>query len=338
MKGAAVRRGAVRWIRALVPLVALATVFSASSSVAQTAWKPNKPVELIAPSAAGGGTDTMARLMQKIFQERRLVEVPVNVVNKPGGGGSIALTYLQQHSGDAHILEAVSAVLLTNHIAGRSTLNHRDFTPIALLNSEYVVLAVKSDSPLRSVKDLAARLKQDPGAVSIAVGTSLGGVNHIAMAGVARTAGADPRKLKTVVFKSSAESAVSTLGGHVDVMASSASLVLPHLTSGAMRALAISSPKRVGGALGTVPTLKEQGVDTVVDNFRLIIGPSGLNAAQVAYWDQIMGRLAQTDEWKKDLETHLWENTYMNSRDTGKYLNDEYAQMKSALIELGLAK
>jgi putative tricarboxylic transport membrane protein len=324
--------------RRLLAMLAAAVSMSAATAIAQSAWHPTKTVELIAASAAGGGTDTTARLMQKILQERRLIEVPVNVVNKPGGGGSVALTYLQQHAGDAHFLEVASAVLLTNHIAGRSTFNYSDFTPIALLNSEYVVLAVKADAPMRSVKDLIARLKQDPGALSVAVGTSLGGVNHIAMAGVARATGADARKLKTVVFKSSAESAVATLGGHVDVMASSASLVLPHVKSGAMRILAISSPRRLGGALASAPTLREQGVDTVVDNFRLLIGSSGLSAAQVAYWDEVTARLARSDEWRKDLEANLWENTYMSSRDTRKYLSDEYAEMKKALIDLGLAK
>jgi putative tricarboxylic transport membrane protein len=327
-----------RSARLLTAVAATVLMSAAPAALAQGTWRPAKAVELIAASAAGWGTDTTARLIQKVLQERRLVEVPVNVVNKPGGGGSVALIYLQQHAGDAHYLEVASAVLLTNHIAGRSIFNHNDFTPIALLNSEYVVLAVKADAPLRSVKDVIARLKQDTGALSVAVGTSLGGVNHIAMAGVARAAGADARKLKTVVFKSSAESAVAALGGHVDVMASSASLVLPHVRSGAMRILAIASPKRLGGALASAPTLREQGIDTAVDNFRLLIGPSGLNASQIAYWDEVIGRLARSDEWKKDLEANLWENTYMNSRDTRKYLNDEYADMKQALIELGLAK
>jgi putative tricarboxylic transport membrane protein len=280
----------------------------------------------------------MARLIQRIFQERRLVEMPISVVNKPGGSGSIALAYLQQHSGDAHYVEAVSALLITNHITGRSNLSHNDFTPLALLNSEYVVLAVKADSPLANVKDVVARLKQDATALSFAVGTSLGGANHIAVAGIARAAGADPRKLKTVVFKSSADSAVAALGGHVDVIASSASVVLPHLRSGAMRLLAVSSPRRLAGALASTPTLKEQGIDTVVDNFRLMLGPGGLGAAQVAYWDGVLARLAQTDEWKKDLAQNQWENTYMGSRDTRKYLDEEYAETKKALTEIGLAK
>lgn len=330
--------GRKAWKRWFASLAAVLATAASAAAIAQPAWKPEKAVEIIAPSGPGGGTDKVARLIQRIWQDRQLVTVPVSVVNKPGGGGSVSLTYLQQHSGDAHFLQAVSAVLLTNHIVGRSTFSYTDFTPLALLNSEYVVLAVKSDSPLRSVKDVVARLKPDAGALSIAVGTSLGGANHIAAAAVARAAGADAKKLKTVVFKSSAESAVATLGGHVDMIASSASLVLPHVRSGAMRVLAVSAPKRLGGAFAAIPTLREQGIDAVVDNFRLMIGAGGMSPAQIAYWDQILGRLVQADEWKKDLETNLWENTYMGSRDTRKYLDEQHALLKSALKEVGLAQ
>lgn len=336
MKAYVADRGTVTgWLTALVSVLGVA---AALPSAAQQAWKPEKGVEIIVPSGPGGGTDIMGRLIQKIWQERRFLEVPVIVVNKPGGGGSVSLTYLKQHSGDAHYLQAVSAVLLTNHIVGRSKFSHTEFTPIALLNSEYVVLAVKSDSPLQNLKDLMAKLKQDAAAVSIAVGTSLGGANHIASAMVARAAGADARKLRTVVFKSSAESAVAALGGHVDVMASSASLVLPHLRSGAMRILAVSAPKRQSADLAPVPTLKELGIDAVVDNFRLMIGASGMSAEQIAYWDEVMARLAQDDEWKKNLESNLWENTYMNSRDTRDYLDAQYSQLKNVLSDVGLVK
>lgn len=319
-------------------VLACTTLWAVSGAAQPAAWKPAKPVELIAPSAPGGGTDATARLMQKIWQDKRMLDVPVAVVNKSGGGGALALTYLRTHAPDPHFLQIVSAVLLTNHIAGRSLLGHADFTPIAILNSEYVVLAVKSGSSFKTGGDLMVALKADPGAVSFAVGTSLGGVNHIAAAAVARAAGADPRRLKTVVFKSSAESAAAALGGHVDVMASSASLVLPHLRSGTMRILAVSAPRRLAGDLAGVPTLKEQGIDIVVDNFRLTIAPPGIGQAPVAYWDQVMLRLSVTDEWKQDLEHNGWENTYMNSRDTGNYLDAQYLGLKSVLAEVGFAK
>jgi putative tricarboxylic transport membrane protein len=318
-------------------LAVLFAAATATSALAQS-WKPEGPVEIVVPSAPGGGTDHTARVMQKIWQERQILQVPINVVNKSGGGGSVALNYLKQYHGNGHYLHTASAVLLTNHIVGRSAISHTDLTPIALLQSEYVVLAVRTDSPLKSVNDVVERLRQDPAALSFAVGTSLGGANHSAAAALARAARADPRKLRAVVFKSSSESATAALGGHVDVMSASASQTLRHVRSGAMRLIAVTAPKRLTGELGAVATLKEHGVNAVVNNFRLLVGPAGLTAAQVAYWDQVMGKLVQADEWKQDLEKNLAENTYLNSADTRKYLDAEYAELRSLLSEMGLAK
>ena len=305
---------------------------------AQISWKPQAPVEISVPSGPGGGTDHTARVMQKILQERQLLEVPVTVANKSGGGGLIALNYLRQFNGNPHYVQIASAVLLSNHIVGRSTVNYTDLTPIALLQSEYIVLAVKSDSSIRSAGDLVARLKRDVGSVSFSVGTSLGGANHSAVAAVARAAGVDPRKLKTVVFKSSSEAALAALGGHIDVTSSSTSQVLTHVRSGAMRLIAVTAPKRLDGELASVPTLKENGINAEVNNFRFLIGPSGLGAPEVAYWDQVLAKLVQTEDWKKDLAHLQAENTYMNSREVRMYLDAEYAELKSLLIAMGMAK
>ncbi len=325
------------WLGAGV-LTALLTGAVTAVAAQPPAWKPEKAVELIVPSASGGGTDKTARLIQKIWQDKRVLEVPVSVVNKSGGQGQVALTYLKSHTGDPHFLEIVSAVLLTNQISGTSPFSYTDFTPIALLNSEYVVFAVKADSPIKTLKDLMARLQKDAASVSVAVGTSLGGANHVAAASVARAAGADTKKLKTIVFKSSADSAIAGLGGHVDLVVSSASILLPHFSSGAMRFLAVSAPKRLGGALAPVPTLREQGANAVVDNFRLVMAPSGISPAHVAWWDQVMMRLSTTDEWKRDLELNGWENAYMGSRDTRNYLDAQHTELKSVLADMGLAK
>jgi putative tricarboxylic transport membrane protein len=305
---------------------------------AQNTWKPQNQVEISVPSAPGGGTDHTARMMQRIMQEHRLVEVPVTVNNKSGGGGLIALNYLKTFTGNAHYVQTASAVLLSNHIVGRSPVNYSDLTPLALLQSEYIVLAVKSDSQMRTAADLVERLKHDPASVSIAVGTTLGGANHSAAAALARAAGVDPRKLKTVVFKSSSESAVAALGGHVDVTASSASQVLTHVRSGMMRLIGVTAPKRLSGELATVPTLKEQGMNVEVNNFRFLIGPAGLTVPQIAFWHQVLSQVVQADEWRKDSEVNLFESTYMNSRDVRTYLDTEYAELKAVLTAIGLSK
>lgn len=305
---------------------------------AQSAWKPDGAVEIIAPSGPGGGTDHTARVIQKILQERRLIEVPVTVANKPGGGSTVALNYLKQYTGNAQHVLVASAVLLTNHIVGRSPLSYTDFTPLALLQSEYVVLAVGKASPIASGQDLVARLKQDSTALSFAVGTTLGGANHSAVAALARAAGVDPRKLKALVFKSSSESSVALLGGHVDVVSASASQVLPHVRSGAMRLLAVSAPRRLGGELAAVPTLKEFGVNAEVNNFRILIGASELTTPQINYWDGVLAKLTQSGDWKQDLERNLFEPTYMGSRETRTYLDREYAELKALMKDMGLAK
>lgn len=325
-----------RW--GTILLVASVCGAASATALAQQSWKPQGPIEISAPSAPGGGTDHTARVMQRILQERQLVTVPVVVANKSGGGGMVALNYLRQFTGNAHYLQTASAVLLSSHIVGRSPVTYTDVSPIALLQSEYIVLGVRADSAIKSLADLMAALKRDIAGVSFAVGTSLGGANHAAAAAIARAVGGDARKLKTVVFKSSSESAVAALGGHVDVMAASASQILKHARTGAMRMLAVSAPRRLSDELASVPTLKESGIDAVVDNFRLLIGPSGLTAPQLAYWDDVVGRLVQTEEWKKDLATNLLENTYRSSSDTRKYLDAEYAELKELLTAMGMAK
>jgi putative tricarboxylic transport membrane protein len=324
--------------RAWTMVFAAALGAAVAPALAQPAWKPENPVEIIVPSGPGGGTDHTGRVVQQIMQQQKLVAVPVNVVNKTGGGGAVAVSYLNQFRGNAHYVHLASAVFLTAHIVGRTTTSYTDVTPLALLQSEYVVMAVKTDSPLKSASDMVARLKKDPGALSISVGTSFGGANHSAIAAVARAGDIDPKKLKTVVFKASKDAAVAAMGGHVDVVSASASQVLAQVRSGQLRLIGVTAPARLKGDLATVPTLKEQGINVEVNNFRMLLGPKDLTAPQVAYWDQVLAKLVQTEEWKKDLERDVVEGTYMNSRDIRKYLDAEYAELKGLLTEMGLVK
>lgn len=311
---------------------------TSSAHAASAPWKPDKAVEIVAQSGPGGGTDLTARLIQKILQDRRLVDVPVTVANKVGGGGNVGLAYLAQRQPDGLCLEVATALMLTNRIIGNSTFHYTDFTTIAQLNSEYVAFAVRSDSPLRNGRDLLERLKLDAALVSIAVGTSLGGANHIASAMAARAVGADARKLKTVVFKSSVESVVALLGGHLDLVVSSASLLAPQFRAGTLRVIAMSAPRRSEGIFAAVPTWKEQGHDIVSDNFRALIGPPGMSSAQLTFWDEVFSRLAQTDEWKKEMASNLWENNYLGSAEGRKYFETQFEISRRVLTELGLAK
>lgn len=321
-----------------ITLLSLVAVIAGAGVAAAADWQPDKNVEIIVGTGPGGGQDKTARTLQRILQERQLLKVPATVVNKPGGGGTVGWTYINQHAGDGHYLEIGNSTLLTNHLIGRSTVSYTDLTPIAMLLAESVALSVRADSPIKSGKDLLERLKKDPSAVSVSVGSSLGGVNHIAAALVARAAGGDPKRMKTVVFQGGGEAMTALLGGHIDLVSSAANNVLPHLAAGRLRVLGITAPQRLGGVLASVPTWKELGVDAVATNWRMIAGAKNLSPAQVAYWEEAFGRLAEAPEWKKDLATNDFEPLFMKGEALKRYLREQNDAFRTALTALDLVK
>lgn len=324
-------------LRFCLPAVCVLALLGTGEAPAAEAWMPTRPVELIVQSAPGGGTDSAARLLQRIIESHHLASVPVTVVNKPGGSGNVALSYLNQHAGDGHYLQIASAAVLTSYITGNSDFNYTDFTPIVQLNSEYITLGVKADSSLKTGKDIVDALAKDPTSLSIAIGTARGGVNHVVAAKVAEAAGADPKQLKAVVFKSSSESATALLGGHVDVAASSASVLLPYVPD-QIRLVAISSPKRLDGALADVATWKEQDVDINLDNFRMVLGAPDLDPEQVKFWEDLLRKVMETEEWRKDLQTNSLSSSDMATAEFVENLKRQYAVLSAALGELGMAE
>jgi putative tricarboxylic transport membrane protein len=316
----------------------LCTIVTSTFAWAASAWKPDQHVEFIVAASAGTSSDVTARWIVRLLTEKKLIEMSAAVVNKPGGGGTVALTYLNQQTGNGHTMLVTSPTLLTNHITGRTPLNFTDFTPLAQLGRDSVVFSVRNDSPMRTARELADRLKADPGSLSFAVGNSTGSHSHIATAQVARAVGADLRRLKVVTFGGSAEGVMALLGGHIDVVASPPPAILEHVRAGRARLLAVASDKRQSGELASVPTWKEMGINAVAASWRSVVGPRGLSEEQVRYWDDVFSRLAALPEWRQDLEINLVENTYFNSRDTRKLMETEYAALAITLTDLGLAK
>jgi putative tricarboxylic transport membrane protein len=323
----------------LLTAAALSAAVAAPVCRAQTVpWKPEKNVEIIVGVSPGGGIDRMARFLQRIMQDQRLVDASLSVVNKPGGGGTIAHAYLNQRAGDGHFFEITATSLLTNHITGKTAVSHRDFTPLALLYDEYIGLAVRGDSPARSGAELLEGLRAAPEAWPVGIATSAGNTNHIAVALAAKAAGADVKKLRVVVFNSGGEAMTALLGGHVSMVVTPAANLIPHQQAGRMRVLAVAAPARLAGALATVPTWKEQGVDAVVANWRPVIGARGLAPAPIAFWEQAFERVAQSDEWRAEIERTGGVNNYMGHRQLVKFFDAEYARFRAILSELGLAK
>ena len=316
---------------------ALAAALCGLPSATWAQWKPERNIEFVIGTGPGGVFDSTARRVQRIWKEAGIVNANTLVMNKPGAGQSLALAYLNQKGGDGHYLSMVSGIIYANHLTGRTPFAYTDFTPIAILFNEATVMAVNASSSMQSGGDLLVRLRKDPMEPSFAVGSSLGSATHMAAALVVKAVGGDVREMKAVVLASSGESVIQVLGRHIDVVTSAATLVLPHAQAGKLRIIAVATPQRVKG-LPDVPTWKEQGVDATVPNWRGVIGPKGMSAEQVAYWEQVFARTVKTAEWQSEVAKNLWEDTFMGSRDAKRFLDADYVFNKALLTELGLVK
>jgi putative tricarboxylic transport membrane protein len=321
---------------------ALAFVLTASvaaeSCRAQAIWKPVKPVEIIVSVGGGSGHDSTARIIQNIAREQKLAAMPIVVVNKPGGGHTIAWNYVSQRGEDGHTLLLAAVPLLTNKLMGKSSLTINDFTPITQLLNEYVAFAVRKESPLGTGVDMVNRLKSDPRALSIAIGSTVGNGPHLALSLAMKQAGVRIRELKTVIFSGGSEATLAVLGGHVDVLATLASNVLPFIGRGEMRVIAVSSPKRLGGVFSQIPTWKEQGIDSQFSNSRFVLGTKAMDSAQVAYWEQVFLKISETSAWKKYLESNNLENSIAGSKNSETFLREEYARLRAVMTDLRLSK
>ena len=316
-------------------LVICATALLAAPAFAQ-AWKPEKGIEFLIGLTAGSSQDRTGRGLQKAWQDANLINVPVTIVNRPGGGGQVAATVLLQHPGDPHYLLVISPTIVSRPITGLGAMQYSDFTPLALLGNQYLAAAVRTESPLNSARDLMARLKRDPYTFSIGI-NGAGGSLHMMAATLIRNAGGDPKKARIPSFQGG-ELMTAGIGGHVDGIVTVASNILPHVESGKLRMLGVAAPKRLTGALAAVPTFREQGMDIVVSNWAGVAAPKGLTPQQVAFWDGLLAATVATPAWKAFIEQNQWGADYLPSAAFLKHLQGEEKRLRAALTDLGLAK
>jgi putative tricarboxylic transport membrane protein len=313
------------------------TLLGLATAAAPQDWSPQKNVEIVVANSPGGSNDRTARQVESFLTKYRLVNATLTVVNKPGGGGAIAYTYVSQHPGDAHYLFIATPALLLAHIAGSSKLSHADFTPIASLFNDYYVFAVSAASPLKSGKDLVERLRKDPQSIATGFPTALS-QNQVGAALLLKAIGANVKGVKAVVFKGTSEAATALLGGHIDLIITPAGNVSSHVASDRMRVIAVAAPQRFPGVLAGAPTWREQGIDLTFSGWRAVMGPKGLSPAQVAFWENALRKATAAPEWKADLEKNYWSDDFATSAQFRKDLETDYAAMSAIMAELGLAK
>lgn len=297
-------------------------------------WKPDRNVELVIPTSPGGSNDIAGRTIHKVWTEAKLLPVTASVANRSGGEHGVAYTFVSQRTGDAHTLGVMSTPMLVNPIEGRSQLTHNDVTPIAYLITEPMIALVRADSPLKTGRDLVDALAKNPAALSIAL-TSTG--HRVSIGMPLQKGGVGLKGVRMPAFKGGGETVTAVMGGHADVLITSLSTSVSHIQSGKMRGLAVSSTRRLTGALAAVPTWQELGFQSS-GSWKGVMGPRGLTAAQIAYWEEIMRRTAQSEELKQYAEQNQWLLEFKGSAETKKWLDDEFAALRSTMTELGLLR
>jgi putative tricarboxylic transport membrane protein len=299
-------------------------------------WQPEREIEVIAGTPPGGGLDRSARALQAAIAANRLVAVASKVVNVGGDGGRKAWVHMESRAGDPHAIAISSPNMAADYLMGVTKTDPERFPPLAILYSEDIAFVVHFDSTLRSGKDLIQRFARDASAVTVALSTSLGNSNHVAVAKVIHHAGVDTRAPKIRVFDTALDAVADVVAGNADVGAITAASAIPELAVARLRAIGISSKSRLGGPYADTPTWAEQGVDCVIGSWRGVSGAPGINQAQIAFWQSVLAVAVRTKEWNSDLARHFWTEMYLDGDALRTYLKRERTEMRTVFSELGL--
>jgi putative tricarboxylic transport membrane protein len=286
------------------------------------------------PLRPGGGVDLFGRTVAQLLNDQKLVTKPIQVVNRAGAGGSVGMQLMVRRKGDPYSLLGIAIHAIATPLTLGTPYSYKDMTPIAKIFSEYQMIVVRTQSPIKTLKDVEAALRKDPQSLSIG-GASLGNADHITVAKFAQAIGVDPVKINYIPY-SGGESNPAIIGGHVDLGMGGLDL-MSQVEAGRMRVLAVSSPKRLGGAFSKLPTFVEQGYNVVNENWRGLFGPPEMPAPIVQYWRAALAQMVQSPAWKAELEKNQWVNTF--ETDTFRASLDRENQIYNVLLkQLGLLK
>jgi putative tricarboxylic transport membrane protein len=312
----------------------LLAALSAGLLPAVPAWAQEiKGLKIVAPAGPGGGYDQLARATQEILTGEKLA-ASVQVVNVPGAGGTIGLAqFINSRERDPSLLVAGLGLVGAPFI-NKSPVTLTQATPLARLQGEYQPLFVAAGSPIKSVGDLLAKFKEDPGSVSWG-GFALGSPDHLLSALVVKAAGGDVKKMNYVPVGTGGEMLPLVMSGKVTVATGGLNEVAGQFKAGKLRPVGISSPERLPGV--DIPTFKEQGIDATLVNWRGLMAQPGISAEDKQALDGAIAKMVQSAPWKKLLQEREWVDLYMPSAEFTAFLKDEQTRIASLLKDLGLA-
>jgi len=290
-------------------------------------------LKVMIPANPGGGWDSTGRALVAAMQSAGSVK-NVQMDNKGGAAGTIGLAqFINTSKGDPNAIMIGGMVMVGGIIQNKSTVDLTMVTPLARLTEEYLVIVVPANSPHKSIKDLAAAFKANPGSVSWG-GGSAGGTDNILAGFIAKASGIDASKVNYVPFKGGGEAVAAIIGGHVTAGISGVSEFAQHIQSGKMRALAVSSPTPQAG----IPTLKDQGINVVLGNWRGVFGAPGITTAQRNELIKAIEAGVKSKSWEEALKKNEWMNTWQSGDEYKNYVDTEIKRIGEILAGLGLGK
>jgi len=306
-------------------LAAFALVFAAYSAHAQPSLK------MMIPANPGGGWDQTGRNLANAMQSVKLVS-SVQFDNKGGAGGTIGLAqFVNSSKGDPNAVMIGGMVMVGAIYLENSPMNISMVTPLARLTGEYEIIVVPASSPHKTMADLVKAFKANPGSISWG-GGSAGGTDHLLVGLIAKATGVDPAKINYVPFKGGGEAIAAIVGGHVTAGVSGIGEFAEQIKGGRMRALAVSSPAKMDG----FPTLKEQGIDIDLANWRGIFGAPGITPAQTNALIKIVRGATESASWKETLNKLGWSPIYLSGDAYKKFIDEDTKRIGGIIDSLGI--
>lgn len=304
----------------------------AEAPKAEVSKYPEKPFEMIVPMSAGGGSDVFVRTLVKVVEDKKFTTQPIVVVNKPGGSGSIGWAYVaKEKKGNPYELSTVSSSFYTGPLSGQSPVSYKDFSHIIALCQDPDLLLVSSDSKYKTIDDLIKDAIANPGKISAAGASGLS-VDAIAFYALQDKSGA---KMKYVPFGGGGEVMTSIMGQHTTFGFLGPSEASAQIEAGKLRVLAVTTEKRLSGAMKDIPTLKESGFDIVIAQTRGVVAPLGISTEEAKYLEDMFMKAAATPEWKKFLADNFMEETIMNSEQFAKESENSNKMYEKYLSAVG---
>jgi len=290
-------------------------------------------IKMMVPANPGGGWDATGRALGKAMQDAGVAS-SVAFENKGGAAGALGLAqFVNASKGDGNAMMVMGAVMLGGIITGKPPVSLSQATPIARLTTEYNVFVLPASSPLKSMADVVAQMKKDPATVKWG-GGSRGSTEHIAAAMIAREVGVDAAKINYVPFRGGGEAVAAILGGNVTVGGSGYSEFAQYIESGKMRAIAMTSATRLKGI--NVPTLREQGINVEIGNWRGVYGAPGITPEQRKALTDLVQKAIGSKSWAEALEKNNWTPAVMVGKEFEDFVDREFASLRATMVKAGM--